>query len=339
MTYGEKPDEDVSKTVSCILAYLNSGLGGIIMLRKIGNACGELFQKKVDETMKKYNPSSTSFSYDYIFIGNRTDPYRFVFVLANPGKILLKSSYIFLPSNSNVQPQFNCQCFLDIINRTNKFSPPKIQTPFIRGEVNMDVPEENVQVQFKLLQRNNEIGKPIEKCIKDILSRYVSAFANHEGGYILCGIKDDGKAYGQNIGGKEEAILDHIEKGIKNMFWVGMDEKKELAKIIPVKNRDWSVDFMEIKEAEPGYRIVAVKVFRHPSMLVHTAEPTYYLPDDDTGEAKLQSIENYCEALQTLNKINSTGMYVCMHVAVTFSLSTKFEIQQNIANIYKKMQK
>ena len=70
---------------------------------------------------------------------------------------------------------------------------PPVPEHFQYGRTDSQFKQETKQIQFKYLSSGStgkEASKSIPDKIKQMVSKYISAFANHEGGHILFGIDD-----------------------------------------------------------------------------------------------------------------------------------------------------
>ena len=131
------------------------------------------------------------------------------------------------------------------------------------------------QVQLKHFKKekgsNNE--EPLEQrenCLRDVC-RYISAYANADGGRIFIGINDDSKVQGQVITNKE-TFAEKLCSLISNMHW-GFS---------PVKGTHWDVEFFPVKgsssDSVVGHVIVvSVAGMRSCGGVFFKAPESYYL--------------------------------------------------------------
>lgn len=68
---------------------------------------------------------------------------------------------------------------------------PVIPTEYRYGQTHLSLKQETKQIQFKQLSSSkSKDGRSLGSKIKYTVTRYLSAFANHEGGHIYFGIED-----------------------------------------------------------------------------------------------------------------------------------------------------
>jgi hypothetical protein len=120
--------------------------------------------------------------------------------------------------------------------------------------------EESDSIQFKLI-KDGELSQLLQG-IGNYLPNYVSAFANHRGGDVYFGIRDDGTVKGQLVKGEDEKT--EVKKMVEKIM-NRKNEKNESVRIwgksdfIAKYGEQWSVEFVKvIGEPEDEERYVVV---------------------------------------------------------------------------------
>ena len=144
---------------------------------------------------------------------------------------------------------------------------------------------ESKTVQFKqlLAQRTNNTSLAKRLIKQSKFPSYVSAFANHSGGHIYVGVRDDGTVQGEKITPQDQTELKkEIRKAIGNMIWPdnhhtqGGEEKR------------WQINFEEVKntngEIVPLTFVIVVYIAQCPGG-VFTKQPESY--EIKENEAKM----------------------------------------------------
>ena len=124
--------------------------------------------------------------------------------------------------------------------------------------------DESDTVQFKFM--GNATLEDLLKGINNHLPNYVSAFANHRGGKVYFGIRNDGTVKGQFVEGENEKreVKEMVEKVMKRK-----NKYQEMVRIwgepdfIPQYDEQWIVDFVEVIGTPEGEErcMVIVKIF------------------------------------------------------------------------------
>ena len=186
---------------------------------------------------------------------------QLVFTVDSSQSLCTVDYNLYLPTQSQVipiSPWEHPERVKAILNRE-----VRIQQPFENyGDfvLNRQVPfEEFDSIQFKQLKSEKS------KCVSladrmtnksNKLERYISAFANNNGGRVFYGISDDGVVQGETIGKKDrEEIIRKVTKTINQLIWPG--GKLE-------RNKHWDIQFAPVKDENqneiPSLFVVIISV-------------------------------------------------------------------------------
>lgn len=105
--------------------------------------------------------------------------------------------------------------------------------------------KESKTAQFKNLKAKKEGNYNLaSRLINNKLTHYVSAFANHCGGRIYCGVRDDGTVEGETVTDKDKAdITKEVSKHINKMKWPEYCGQ-------PQRSTQWDVSFEQVTDSE-----------------------------------------------------------------------------------------
>ena len=144
---------------------------------------------------------------------------------------------------------------------------------------------ESKTVQFKqlLAQRTNNTSLAKRLIKQSKFPSYVSAFANHSGGHIYVGVRDDGTVQGEKITPQDQTELKkEISKAIGSMIWPDNSDTQD------GEEKRWQIDFEEVKstngEIVPSTFVIVIYVAQCPGG-VFTKQPESYLIKEN--EAKM----------------------------------------------------
>ena len=187
---------------------------------------------------------------------------QFVFMVDSSQSLCTVDYNIYLPTQSQVIP-------------ISPWEHPERVKAILNREISMQQQSENYEdlvlnrkvsfqefdsIQYKQLKSEKS------KCVSladrmtnksNKLERYISAFANKNGGRIFYGINDDGVVQGEVIGGKdqEEEIIRKVTKTINQLIWSG--GKLE-------RSKHWDIQFVPVKDENqneiPSLFVVIISV-------------------------------------------------------------------------------
>ena len=153
---------------------------------------------------------------------------------------------------------------------------------------------ESETVQFKCLQdkrtKKSSLSQRLLKGGK--FTRYVSAFANYNGGHIYYGIDDDGRVQGEELTPKDQTELkDKISKAIRGMIWPDNSHTQD-----EVEKR-CQVEFEKVKDTNgeivPSTYVIVIYVPQCPGG-VFTKEPeSYEIKDNKEKKIDFRTWKRY----------------------------------------------
>ena len=182
---------------------------------------------------------------------------------------------LYLPTNSQVVRVSSWEPLTKITNRKVVLEPVKLgcHCQIFRKDKSCEFSESQT-VQFKRLEaratkRTTLADRMIGKDNK--FSCYVSAFANHKGGYIYYGIRDDGVVDAEWIPNEEDKreITKKVEKAIKKMIWPDQIGQ-------PKRGENWDIFFEPVvdEDSKPIPSTFVIVVYIAPCLGgVFTEEP------------------------------------------------------------------
>lgn len=198
-------DNDIVLRYACAIA--NSG-GGILHMQNVDYKSG-VCSKDLDtwwsgmEIKLAAMISSDDICNYFDMVGNYDDADLYLFVKTSE-HICTINYHSRLPTDTATH-EVSYQSVIKLLQKEGPEKPlaalPPVPTDYYYGITHECLKQETKQIQFKQLSgRNSRDGKGIPEKIKSLVSKYVSAFANHEGGHIYFGIDDDQAAvYGEDM--------------------------------------------------------------------------------------------------------------------------------------------
>ena len=182
-----------------ICALLNSG-GGILHMKNLDRIQLGVQPKHLDTWWSGMeNKMADILSCDDIcnyfdMVGNYSDPDLYLFVKS--AEHLCSIDYHCRLPTDTATHEVSYQSVMKLLQ--SKGEPytiadlPPVPENFQYGHTNNKIKQETKQIQFKYLSSDiaRKEGKSIPERIKQMVTRYISAFANHEGGHIFFGIDD-----------------------------------------------------------------------------------------------------------------------------------------------------
>ncbi|KAI8783794.1 schlafen family member 13 [Biomphalaria glabrata] len=241
-----KKDNEQILQYSC--ALLNSG-GGILRMKNIDCNCGTQ-SKSLDMWWSGMESNlATILSGDDIcnyfdFVGNYDDEYFYLFVKS--AEHLCTVDYnCRLPTDTAT----HCVTYKSAVKLCSTLGSskslsalPPIPTSFEYGQIEESLKQEGKQIQFKFLTTDNELTKrTLPEKVSFYCSRYISAFANHEGGHIYFGIEDSTAAVlGEEMNESDEARCTNlIQVKMKSIIWGD-------TRFSALKGVHWDIKFVPI---------------------------------------------------------------------------------------------
>lgn len=199
--------------LKCVCALLNSG-GGILHMKNMDVQRGPVLSKHLDtwwsgmECKMADIISKDDICNYFDLVGNHDDPDLYLFVKTAEHLCTLDFNCR-LPTDTATH-DVTYQSVMKLV--TNRGEPetldnlPPIPAAFIYGRTAERTKKETKQIQFKQLSNPNQrSGKGLPEKIKSLMLKYVSAFANHEGGHIFFGIDDvRASVIGEELNGAEQ---------------------------------------------------------------------------------------------------------------------------------------
>ena len=157
-----------------------------------------------------------------------------IIVRVKKSSLLISTNYnLYLPTQTQVIPvQPNAQ--IDIVKKLITFDGERIlhgvkiesHSRRLVKDQNCGL-EENKEIQFKNLKAApSKCVTLADRMKSNKLPSYISAFANHHGGHIYYGIRDDGTVEGEVVTDKDrDEITKKVGKTIGKMIWPQKPEK------------------------------------------------------------------------------------------------------------------
>lgn len=160
------------------------------------------FYKKIEDKLVENFCKNTS---DFIDMKREYDTNQMRLIVKKSPKLYSIRNYLYIPTASSIY-ESPFEKAVDILRQNG--DPEKLPKPPEEGsykicEIVKNLRQENVDVQFKTINTEKNIAKNMaDHC------RYISAFANKDGGCLYFGIEDnDGRVVGVNTEKKNEIGL------------------------------------------------------------------------------------------------------------------------------------
>ncbi|XP_056675422.1 schlafen family member 11-like [Monodelphis domestica] len=145
---------------------------------------------------------------------------------------------------------------------------------------------ESMTVEFKQFAT-----KKIVTYIKDIIPKYISAFANTEGGYLFIGVEDSSRKVEGAL--KENMSLDSLEDVIKQK--IDRLPFVHLSPTCPALSVKYTIKFLEVYDKEELYSYVCAIKVEPFCCVVFSEKPVSWIVED--GCIKSLSIEDYTDKI------------------------------------------
>ena len=300
----DKKKKNIDIVINTITAFVNSGKGGVIEL------CSETpegketedFDKKLEEELRELNQES-----NVQRVGSYIDKRRYVFVKTT-SDLVTRKLHAYKPGKTDTISIKSASDLKDILESKarNITNLRKQFQSFKYKEVCKQT--ESKRLQFKHISPGRRGGsKSLAEAVVDQnkFSRYVSAFANCNGGLIVYGVTDKERT----VLGTKVSEKDHEEVRKKihlkltapdKMHWCQVQDGK-LQPITPCQDKHWRVEFIDIDGAPNGEQIIIVTVYRLRKGIVFTQQPECYMPpnfvDGNFEHCRRLSFSEWCSRL------------------------------------------
>lgn len=233
-----------------ICALLNSNGGKLIL--KISDAT-EQVKISADCIIRKIEQLVQSITNIFTVHNNvefleQTDD-RIILYIRGSSSLCTVNNYLFLPTITQVLSVAPAEGDTVIRMLTDskiiEINEEEIPKVFVLDS-NCGFPESK-EVQLKQLKaESSKLGKGTtelgDRILNNKCTNYVSAFANHLGGRIYCGITNDGVVKGEKVKNKD-AIITKVDKAIKKMIWPTHCGKVE-------RGNQWDIFFVPVVDVD-----------------------------------------------------------------------------------------
>ncbi|XP_069140967.1 schlafen family member 13-like [Argopecten irradians] len=293
-------DAENGAVLKYICALLNSG-GGILHMQNLDYNT-KVQPKDLDTWWSAMeNKMADMISGDDIcnyfdMVGNYDDEDLYLFVKTSEHLCTL-DYYCRLPTDTATH-EVSYHSAMKILNSTSEPSDlndlPLIPTDYKYGETHECLKQETKQIQFKQLSApSSRDGKSLPTKIKYTVTRYLSAFANHEGGHIYFGIEDERAAVlGEELSEEEQdRTVELMVAKMEPVIWRDTDFQ-------PIRGKHWDIQFFPVHGSpwRMGRRmVVVVSVCKFPGGVFTSVPESYYV--NDYGAVEKWSFKLWKQAL------------------------------------------
>ncbi|KAK3095720.1 hypothetical protein FSP39_018052 [Pinctada imbricata] len=157
---------------------------------------------------------------------------------------------------------------------------PPIPEHFFYGKTCEQMKQETKQIQFKQLSTpNNPDSLMLPDRMSHMVSKYVSAFANHEGGHIFFGIEDDRAAvYGEQLNPlDQQRAVALVQNRMNIVIWGD-------ARFKAIKGVHWDINFYPVencpKKKQKHRVVVVVSVCKFPGGVFTACPDSYFINEE-----------------------------------------------------------
>ncbi|XP_072023486.1 uncharacterized protein [Amphiura filiformis] len=294
--------EDVKKV--CI-AFLNNSSGGMIQLNNKNNSDGQTvpYDEFDDGLIKWLNQRGQMTNYIWCGAkGSRLNAERRIFIKPVQQEPLAYQSCVFAKTQNSV-------IMIDKSTELTKITKGKLKyasslpleslpNAVICGQVLKDFPED-ILIENKGPTKEVTFDNHNNDKSGQALPRYVSAFANTNGGHIFYGVHDKSLKV-QGIKFDEKKVKGNIDRIITSMVWFVPAEGSQMSKADIGKY--YRITIIPVKEAKDGKDgVLVVTVMRPLGAVVfsHTPIVPFLLPYSEQGENVIQYM-NYTKWFEAL---------------------------------------
>ncbi|XP_033756520.1 schlafen family member 13-like [Pecten maximus] len=277
-------DAENGSVLKYICALLNSG-GGILHMENL-DYDARVQPKDLDTWWSAMeNKMADIISGDDIcnyfdMVGNYDDKDLYLFVKTAEHLCTL-DYYCRLPTDTATH-EVSYHSAMKLLNSNGEPSDlsdlPHVPKEYHYGETHECLKQETKQIQFKQLSApSSRDGKSLPTKIKYTVTRYLSAFANHEGGHIYFGIEDVKAAVlGEELSEEEQKrTVDLMVAKMQPVIWGDTDFQ-------PIRGRHWDIQFFPVHGSprRMGRRmVVVVSVCKFPGGVFTAVPESYYVND------------------------------------------------------------
>ncbi|CAL1529274.1 unnamed protein product [Lymnaea stagnalis] len=228
-------------------ALLNS-CGGILEMRNIDFSNGtqskslDAWWSGMESNLANIMSCDDICNY-FDFIGNYDDEYFYLFVKS--AEYLCTLDYNCRLPTDTATHCVTYQSAIKLCSTMGCSKPlsalPPIPSTFLNGQIEESLKQEGKQIQFKLLVSEPDSTRTLGDKVCYHSSRYISAFANHEGGHIYFGIEDATAAiYGEEISERDEVkCTNMIQSKMNSIIWGD-------TRFAALKGVHWDIKFIPV---------------------------------------------------------------------------------------------
>ncbi|OWF48453.1 schlafen family member 13-like [Mizuhopecten yessoensis] len=298
-------DSENGSVLKCICALLNSG-GGILHMQNLDYDT-RVQPKDMDTWWSAMeNKMADIISGDDIcnyfdMIGNYDDKDLYLFVKTAEHLCTL-DYYCRLPTDTATH-EVSYHSAMKLLTATGEPSDlcdlPHIPTEYHYGQTHESLKQETKQIQFKQLSApSSRDGKSLPSKIKYTVTRYLSAFANHEGGHIYFGIEDVKAAVlGEELSEEEQQrTVDLMVAKMQPVIWGNTEFQ-------PIRGKHWNIQFFPVNDSPRvmGRRmVIVVSVCKFPGGVFTSVPESYYI--NDYGGVEKWSFQLWKQALRSSHR-------------------------------------
>ncbi|GFO24700.1 schlafen family member 13 [Plakobranchus ocellatus] len=275
-----------------VCALLNCG-GGILVMENMDFNQGTQ-SKSLDDWWSGMECNfATILSGDDIcnyldFVGNFDDPHLYLFV-KSADHLCTIDYHCRLPTDTATH-SVTYSSAVKLCTRSGTSKPlsllPAIPTTFVSGRTEETLKQEGKQIQFKNLSANSKNSKTLPDKVVYYSSKYISAFANHEGGHIYFGIEDtSASVIGEQITAADEIKMTvFMENKMKAMIWKDTN-------FTPVKGTHWDIQFFPVLNSphRQRRRIIVISVSKIFGGVFTNCPESYFITAGHSGNNRYSS--------------------------------------------------
>ncbi|XP_041370884.1 schlafen family member 13-like [Gigantopelta aegis] len=226
------------------------------------------------------------------FIGNFDDPQLYLFVKSAEHLCTL-DYHCRLPTETATH-DVSYRSVVKLLTRAGECGSlsdlPAIPSEYAFRRTEDQLKQEGKQIQFKHLTSQSLSSKSVPEKIQHTVTRYISAFANHEGGHIYFGIEDSkAMVMGEILSPRDqEKTARSVEKKMKSFIWCDTSQKVQ-------RGKHWDIKFFLVKECWPERRvIVVVSVCRFPGGVFTSCPESFHV--DSKGDVQAFTFQQWKDA-------------------------------------------